>query len=47
MKTVSNEKLTSLRDITERDFNDEQEKIAAFRTSVGQLSDPIKTAFGW
>ena len=47
MKTVSNEKLTSLRDITARDFNDEQEKIAAFRTSVGQLSDPIKTAFGW
>ena len=47
MKTVRNEKLTSLRDITERDFNDEQEKIAAFRTPVGQLSDPIKTAFGW
>ena len=46
-KIVSNERLTSLRDITERDFNDEQEKIAAFRTSVGQLSDPIKTAFGW
>ena len=46
-KTVSSEKLTTLRDITERDFNNEQEKIAAFRTSVGQLSDPIKSAFGW
>ena len=46
-KIVNNERLTSLSDITERDFNDEQEKIAAFRTSVGQLSDPIKTAFGW
>ena len=46
-KTVSKEKATSLRDITKRDFNNKQEKIAAFGTAVGQLSDPIKTAFGW
>ena len=46
-KTVSSEKLTSLRDITEPEFNNEQEKIAAFKTSVGQLSNPVKTAFGW
>ena len=46
-KTVSDEKVTSLRDITEQDFNNEQEKTAAFSTSVGRLSDPIKTAFGW
>ena len=46
-KTVSSEKITSLRDIRERDFNNEQEKTAAFRTIVGNLSDPIETAFGW